>query len=246
MNSKNLNLEILKRQKEQAELALKAQIRIGKSILSGYEPLNTYHFQRAIENIKHFRILSRESKQNIKDLELLTSTTYLDSHIIKETVSQFKYKIERSKEFIESKFTVKNFEDMNLEEMSNLTYHIHNKWLMKILPPITFEDIKRGFQYLNEKKASLGMSENNIGELKKVENIELSNANLFSEYLLKLYEKIKSHAGNKNLLKWEEIIKPEMPLGKKSRIAQGLSHLSFQNKLWLVKRSKGDFFLLND
>ncbi|NVM53264.1 MAG: hypothetical protein HWN66_06135 [Candidatus Helarchaeota archaeon] len=246
MNAEKTKLELTRRQKKQAELALKSQIRIAKSILKGHQPLNTYHFQKAIEEIKQFRNLSRKGKQSFKDLDLLVSTTYLDSKIVKEIASQFKFKVEHAKEFIESKYTVKNFETMNVEEMANLVFPIHNRWNMKILPPITLEDVKRGIKYLNEKRANLKTTEGYEPELQKVEDIELEDSNLFSDYLVELYEEVKRIAGNRRKIQWEEIVRPVLSLGEKSRIAQGLSHLSYQNKLWLVSKNKGDYFQIKE
>ena len=246
MSAENFRSELMKRQKKQAELALKSQIRIAKSILKGHQPLNTYHFQKAIEEIKQFRNLSRKVKQTFKDLDLLVSTTYLDSQIVKEITSQFKFKVEHAKEFIESKYIVKNFEDMDLEEMANLAFSINNRWIMKILPPITIEDVKRGIKYLNEKRTQLETSEGQKTKLQKVENIELEDSNLFSNYLLELFREVKSIAGNKKLIKWEEIVKPALALAKKSRIAQGLSHLSYQDKLWLLIKEEGEYFQINE
>jgi len=246
LRTENIKLEVLKRQKEQAELALKAQIRIAKSVIKGHEPLNTYHFQQAIEEIKQFRMLTRKSKQSFKDLDLLISIIHLDSKIVKEVTSQFKFKLEKSKEYIESKYLIKNFEDMTQEEMANLIFNIHGRWIMKILPPITFEDIMRGRKYLDEKKDHMDSLKSGTGELQKVERVKLDESTLFSNYLLDLYKKVRKIASNRKLIKWDEIINPILPLEKKSRIAQGLSHLSFQNKIWLIKNQEEDVFQINE
>lgn len=240
MPNQGEDITLLEQQKKQLELALKSQIRIAKSIKMGHQPLSNYHFQKAIEKIKHYRLLSYRSKQSLKDLDLLVDTSYFDSEIIEETASKFKFKLEYSKEFIESKFLVKNFEDMNLQEMSDLFLKVHNRVIVNILPPITSEDIERGLKYLEEKKSRLPGVEI-VPEVKKVEEGIIEVANLFSTFLLNLLDEVRKKATN-NFLKWEKIVKLELPLEKKSRIAQGLSHLTFQNKLWLINKNKGDYF----
>ncbi|MHA1129732.1 MAG: hypothetical protein ACTSRC_19265 [Candidatus Helarchaeota archaeon] len=246
MTSEDLKTYIIKRQKRQAELILKSQIQIAKSILKGHEPLNTYNFQKAIEGIKQFRNLSRRAKQTFKDLDLLVSTTHLDSQVVQEITSQFKFKVEHAKAFIESKFTVKNFKDMNLEEMASLMYPIHTRWFMRILPPITIEDVKRGLSYLRERNAQSESMEGQEMELQKVEDVELTDSNLFSDYILELYDEVKRKAGGKTLIKWDAIVPQTLNLGERSRIAQGLSHLSFQDKVWLLIEENDTFFQLNE